>query len=323
MFSLVQLECFIAVAEELHFGAAATRMHMTQPPLSRQIQQLERALGVQLLDRTSRRVTLTEAGRVLLPNARRLIDLSAKTSADVQSVAAGQAGILTIAYTAMAGQSILPELVRRVSRELPGVSILLRELVSADQMDALDSGIVDVGLLRPLYDRAHISSQPLLEERFVLAVPAGSALAELPDPVFLRDLGDDALLMYSPGTARYLHDLLLTMLLASNVHPRISQYAGQISTLLALVSGGLGFTLVPASACRRAYPGVVFRAITDDDPSHSINRVRLEIAWNDESQNPLLAPVLLLAAELATADPENRNSTPSTDKVVDPEGLSR
>src|SRR5690349_13811233 len=108
MISLVQLECFIAVAEELHFGAAATRLKMTQPPLSRQIQQLERELSTRLFDRTSRRVALTQAGRALLPNARRLIDLAAKAVSDVRSVGEGAAGTVTIAYTAMAGQAVVP-----------------------------------------------------------------------------------------------------------------------------------------------------------------------------------------------------------------------
>ncbi|MGO3033462.1 MAG: LysR family transcriptional regulator, partial [Microbacterium gubbeenense] len=108
MISLVQLECFIAVAEELHFGAAASRLKMTQPPLSRQIQQLERELETQLFSRTSRRVELTQAGRALLPSARRLIDLAAKAVADVKSGGKGAAGPLTIADTARAGQAVIP-----------------------------------------------------------------------------------------------------------------------------------------------------------------------------------------------------------------------
>lgn len=319
MFSLVQLECFIAVAEELHFGAAAVRLRMTQPPLSRQIQQLEREMGVQLFERTSRRVVLTEAGRTLLPNARRLIDLSAKTTADVQSVSAGEAGTLTIAYTAMAGQSILPPLIRRAARELPGVSLMLRELVTSDQLDALEKGTVDVGLLRPLYDRAGIRSQPIREEPFIIAAPSGSRLAAESGPVLLRELGRHSLLMYSPGVSRYLHDLVLTLFVTSSVQPRISQYAGQVSTLLALVSAGLGFALVPESAQRVPYPGVIFRPIAHDDPSHDVNHVRLEIAWSEESQNPLVPPVLRIAEELAAGPLEGHPDDETPIVAVDAE----
>lgn len=292
MLSLVQLECFVAVAEELHFGQAAARLRMTQPPLSRQIQQLERELDTRLFERTSRRVQLTEAGRTLLPSARRIIDLAAKATADVRSVGHGASGTLTISYTAMAGQSVLPAFLRRAARELPGATLLLRELVTADQMEELEKGTVDVGLLRPIVERPGVSSRSVLDEKLVLAVPSDSRLAELADPIFLSDTSDQPLLMYSPGGARYFHDLLLSMFVRAGVHPRIVQYAGQVPALLALVSAGLGFTLVPESAQGLPIAGVTFRRLSPDDRSDDVNRVRLDVAWATESTNPLLPAAL-------------------------------
>jgi DNA-binding transcriptional LysR family regulator len=300
MISLVQLECFIAVAEELHFGAAAARLKMTQPPLSRQIQQLERELSTRLFDRTSRRVALTQAGRALLPNARRLIDLAAKAVSDVRSVEEGAAGTVTIAYTAMAGQSVVPDLLRRASTELPGVTLLLRELVSLDQMEELEKGTVDIGLTRPLLARPQISSRAVYRERLMVALPSASPLAQRGEPVKLIDLKDERLLMYSPSVARYFHDLLLSMFVASGVHPRIVQYAGQVPALLALVSAGIGFTLVPESAGRIAPDTVALLAISDTDPSSRVNRVELDIAWNSESPNPLVDRLLTLARDVGT-----------------------
>ncbi|MGO2469925.1 MAG: LysR family transcriptional regulator, partial [Microbacterium gubbeenense] len=183
MISLVQLECFIAVAEELHFGAAASRLKMTQPPLSRQIQQLERELETQLFARTSRRVELTQAGRALLPSARRLIDLAAKAVADVKSVGKGAAGTLTIAYTAMAGQAVIPQLMRGASTALPDVSLLLREMVTLEQVDAIEKGTVDVGLMRPLLSRPQLMSRPVYREKLVVATMSDSPLAQRDDPV--------------------------------------------------------------------------------------------------------------------------------------------
>lgn len=300
MFSLVQLECFVAVAEELHFGAAATRLKMTQPPLSRQIQQLERELGTRLFDRTSRRVALTQAGRALLPNARRLIDLAAKAVADVRSVGQGAAGTITIAYTAMAGQSVVPGLLRRASAELPGVTLLLRELVSLDQMEELEKGTVDIGLMRPILARPQISTRAVYQERLAVALPRDSALAQRGDePLKLIDLKDEQLLMYSPSGARYFHDLLLSMFVASGVHPHIVQYAGQIPALLALVSAGLGFTLVPESAARIAPATVVLRPISAQDPSSRVNSVELDVAWNAETHNPLVDRLLSLVDEVS------------------------
>ena len=140
MFSLPQLEAFVAVAEELHFGAAAERLNMTQPPLSRQIQMLEKKLGTQLFGRTSRKVELTAAGATLLPRARQILDMCIKTDLDVRRVSSGQAGAITVGYTAIAGQSALPLMLRRAAEGMPGVSFVLRELVSTDQMDGLVKG---------------------------------------------------------------------------------------------------------------------------------------------------------------------------------------
>ncbi|MEV8173228.1 LysR family transcriptional regulator [Microbacterium sp. NPDC079176] len=294
MISLVQLECFIAVAEELHFGAAATRLKMTQPPLSRQIQQLERELSTRLFDRTSRRVALTQAGRALLPNARRLIDLAAKAVSDVRSVGEGAAGTVTIAYTAMAGQAVVPDLLRRASAELPGVTLLLRELVSLDQVEELEKGTVDIGLMRPLLARPQISSRAVYRERLAVALPSDSALAQRAEPVKLIDLKDESLLMYSPSGARYFHDLLLSMFVASGVHPHIVQYAGQVPALLAMVSAGIGFTLVPQSAERISPDTVTMLPISEADPSSRVNSVELDIAWNSESHNPLVERLLNL-----------------------------
>ena len=299
MISLVQLECFIAVAEELHFGAAATRLKMTQPPLSRQIQQLERELSTRLFERTSRRVALTQAGRALLPNARRILDLAAKAVADVRSVGQGAAGTLTIAYTAMAGQAVVPDLLRRAAAELPGVSLLLRELVSLDQMEELDKGTVDIGLMRPLLARPQIHTRPIFRERLVVAAPSDSELGRREGPLRLIDLKDEPLLMYSPSVARYFHDLLLSMFVASGVHPSIVQYAGQVPALLALVSAGLGFTLVPESAGRIAPDTVALLPISPQDPSTRVNSVELDIAWNSETPNPLVERLLALVDEIA------------------------
>jgi DNA-binding transcriptional LysR family regulator len=300
MISLVQLECFIAVAEELHFGAAATRLKMTQPPLSRQIQQLERELATRLFDRTSRRVVLTQAGRALLPNARRIIDLAAKAVSDVRSVGQGAAGTITIAYTAMAGQAVVPDLLRRATSELPGVTLLLRELVSLDQVEELEKGTVDIGLMRPLLARPQIATRPVYRERLAVALPSDSQLAQRGDePLKLIDLKDEQLLMYSPSVARYFHDLLLSMFVASGVHPHIVQYAGQVPALLALVSAGLGFTLVPESAARIAPDEVTLVPISTADPSSRVNSVELDIAWNAETPNPLVERLLALVDEVA------------------------
>ena len=236
MFSLPQLEAFVAVAEELHFGAAAERLNMTQPPLSRQIQILEKKLGTSLFSRTSRKVELTAAGATLLPRARQILDMCIKTDMDVRRVSSGLAGTITVGYTAIAGQSALPMMLRRAAEGMPGVSFVLRELVSTDQMDGLVKGSVDIGLLRPIVARPGVVSRPLMQDRLVVALPEGSELlgSTRPadgQPLPLGSLDRRPLLMYSTKEARYFHDLVLRLFASAGAHANITQYASQVPAL--------------------------------------------------------------------------------------------
>jgi DNA-binding transcriptional LysR family regulator len=233
---LPQLEAFVAVAEELHFGAAAVRLNMTQPPLSRQIQMLEKKLGTQLFSRTSRKVELTPAGVMLLPRARQILDTCIKTELDVRRVSSGEAGSITVAYTAIAGQSALPQLLRRAAEDMPGVSFVLRELVSTDQMDGLVKGNVDIGLLRPIVARPGVVSRPLMKDHVVVALPAGSSMLGSMHvtegaPLPLGTLDRLPLLMYSTKEARYFHDLVLRLFASAGAHANVTQYASQIPAL--------------------------------------------------------------------------------------------
>lgn len=155
-------------------------------------------------------------------------------------------------------------------------------------------GTVDIGLMRPLLARPQISSRAVYRERLAVALPSDSALAQRAEPVKLIDLKDESLLMYSPSGARYFHDLLLSMFVASGVHPHIVQYAGQVPALLAMVSAGIGFTLVPQSAERISPDTVTLLPISEADPSSRVNSVELDIAWNSESHNPLVERLLNL-----------------------------
>jgi DNA-binding transcriptional LysR family regulator len=301
MYSLIQLECFVAVAEELHFGAAAERLGMTQPPLSRQIQLLERELETRLFTRTSRSVQLTAAGRSLLPDALRILDLVAASAVDVRRVASGAAGTLTIAYTATAAQSALPRLLRAADAHMPGVTLVLRELVSADQLDELSRGTVDLGLLRPISARPGIRIRSIMTERMIAAVPADHRIAALPGPVPIAALASERLLAYAPAEARYFHDLVLSLFAAAGATPTVAQYASQVPALLALVQAGLGVALLPESARRFAPEGVVFRNLENGPPLDTLNRVGLSAAWNDGNGNPALGPALDLLADLDPA----------------------
>src|SRR4051794_12498861 len=208
MFDLNQLRCFVTVAEELHFGRAAARLNMTQPPLSRQIQVLERIIDAPLLERTSRAVRLTPAGRSFLPEARRILKLAASASFTAKRIAAGKTGGIKIGFTAGAAYSFLPQLVTAMQRRIPDLELSLKELVSVDQLEALGSGEIDVGLLRPPVARPELDAIRVVAEPLVAAIPSGHGLAGRPS-LSLKDIDNQPFVMYAPYESRYFYDLLV------------------------------------------------------------------------------------------------------------------
>ncbi|MBY6412974.1 LysR family transcriptional regulator [Rhodococcus sp. BP-252] len=283
MFSLNRLTCFIAVAEELHFGRAAERLHMTQPPLSRQIQQLENEVGVQLIDRTSRSVTLTAAGVAFLPDARRIVHLAEGAVLTVRRVPTGDLGTVTVGFTGASAHAVLPQLLEKAREQLPDVKVVLREMVSAVQMESLAIGDIDLGLARPPLNRPGISSRPVLHESFVAALPESHPLAQH-DKLTIEEFDDQPIVMYSPVDARYFHELLISTFTVVGVTPRYVQYVTQVHTMLVLVRSGIGMALVPSSSRTMQPEGVVFRPI-DTTPKRP---VELHAAWRPDNENPAL-----------------------------------
>ncbi len=287
MFSLARLTCFIAVAEELHFGRAAERLHMTQPPLSRQIQQLESELGVQLVDRTSRSVTLTAAGTAFLPDARRIVRLSESAVLTVRRVPAGDLGTVIIGFTGASAHAVLPRLLASAREILPDVKLVLREMVSSAQIESLSGGELDLGLVRPIMTRPGISSRPIHHERLIAALPADHELVDA-EHLTIEDFDDRPVVMYSPVDARYFHELLISTFTIVGATPRYVQYVTQVHTMLVLVRSGLGMALVPESAATMHPEGVVFKEVTSvrDRP------VQMNAAWRPDNQNPALARLM-------------------------------
>lgn len=289
MFELSQLRCFVAVADELHFGRAALRLNMTQPPLSRQVQLLERILGVMLLDRTSRSVRLTPAGRTFLIEARRIIRLSESAALTIRKVASGETGRVAVGFTAASGYSFLPQLVHLGQSHFPNVNLTLREMVTGEQTEALLTGRIDLGLIRPPLTRPEFDKVRVMTEPLVAALPAGDPRLER-DCLNLSDFDALPMVMYAPEGAAYFHAMLTAMFDAAGVSPVYVQHMSQIHSILALVHARIGAALVPEAGMRLHFEDVEFRpvAITPARP------VELFVAWRRDNDNPSLKPLLAL-----------------------------
>ncbi|NAZ85959.1 LysR family transcriptional regulator [Kineococcus indalonis] len=284
--TLEQLRGFVAVAEELHFGRAAQRLRMTQPPLSRQVQKLERAVGAQLLERDNRRVVLTAAGAAFLADARRLLALAEAAPVTAQRVSAGARGVVRIGFTAASTYGPLGELLNALGRELPGVDLELRELVTRSQVEALRHDELDLGLARPPFEAAEFASRCLHREALLVALPRGHRLAALQRPVGARDLAGEPVVMHSPTRARYFYDLVVSSV---PVAPGdVVHTVEQVLTMLWLVQAGRGLAFVPASAARLGIEGVQYVPLATAEPEP----VELHLLWARSSRNPALRRAL-------------------------------
>ena len=287
MFTFDQLAGFIAVAEELHFGRAAERLNMTQPPLSRQIQKLEKSIGTELLERDNRKVQLTPAGIAFLDEAKRLMALANRAPITARRIATGRAGVLRVGFTAASGFSILGPLLEEIAAILPEVDIDLQELVTGEQIQGLLTGELDMGLARPPFDREVFDSHLLYRESMMLAVPAGHRLTELSRPVEDADLRDEPLIMHSPTQAAYFYDLVIRM--HDIQHGSVLHTVSQILTMVSLVAARRGVAFVPHSATLLAIKGVEFLPLagpSSEDP------VELHAIWNRKVANPALRRLL-------------------------------
>src|SRR5215203_4104583 len=209
MFSLTQLATFVAVAEELHYGRAAERLNMTQPPLSRRIQLLERELGVELFDRSQRAVRLTPAGRHFLADARRILRFSREAALSASRVPDGDVGTVTIGFTAVSPYSCLETVLTAARTKLPQVELNLREMVSGAQRAALLAGEFDLGLVRPPVGGPGVATAPLTRETLLAALPSGHALARQEADPDVTDFDGEPFVMYSPSEANYFYEILV------------------------------------------------------------------------------------------------------------------
>lgn len=274
--NLRRLECFVAVAEELHFGRAADRLRMAQPPLSQQISRLEKELGVELLRRSTRRVELTDAGTHYLDRARRILADVDDAGDEARLVAAGALGRVTVGCVGSVTYSLLPELARGLSDELPGIDFSFRgEMLVPDQVEALRSRAIDVALLRPPAAGSDLAVTVLRRERLVVALPGDHRFAGR-SRLAVRDLRDEPFIVHSGRRESAMSTALLSLSRDAGFSPRIRHEVGETSTLVTLVAGGLGVAMVPEPVSALQIGGVRYVRLSDREASSELAVARLE-----------------------------------------------
>ena len=279
---------FIAVAEELHFGRAALRLHMTQPPLTQAIANLEQQLGARLFDRTKRSVQLTATGEALLPQARELLARAQALPAQARAASKGEAGRLRLAFVSTVGFGLLPEWVKEFRVLHPQVEFELIEATGDLQLQALQRGEVDAGFMlhSPGFAPAGLEHLRIAREPLVLALPEQHALATARS-LSLKPVLEEPLVIFPRRIVPSLHDAIFAMYHHSGRMPRVSQEAIQMQTIVNLVSAGLGLAWVPDSVRQFQRPGVVYRQV-GGRPAARVPGCETTLAWPAAGRQPTL-----------------------------------
>lgn len=256
------LRYFVTTAEELHFTRAAKRLGIAQPPLSQQIQQLEREVGTQLFHRLSRGVELTEAGKSFWQDARAILDQIDRAKAAAQAVARGERGSIRIGFTSSASfNPFVPAVISEYRQKHRNVELSLGENTTSVLLEQLREGRLDFAFLRPaMGETGSMRTRLLFEEDMCVALPAPHPLVSSPK-IRLVALADESFIMYPRANGRALYDTIIAGCRNAGFSPNIGQEAPQMASTVNLVAAGIGVAIVPASMCQLQTQGVTYRPI--------------------------------------------------------------
>lgn len=292
---------FLAVAEEQHFGRAARRLDMSQPPLTEQIQALEQALKVKLFERSRRGTQLTPVGAAILPAVRKFADQLERLELAVREAVAGRSGVLTIGAISSAMVDVLPQLIERLKSDYPQLTVSVREIDSVEAIPALETGDIDLAFARLEGELgATIQSLPLEQDRLMVVMPRMHALAASPR-VRLASLAEEAFVMFSRRVSPVYFDSLVASCRSNGFSPRIVHEVRSVASQVAFVGCGQGIALVPASLRKLAPENVVFRPLKEN-----LNVVTTAVAWSTARENPLIQAIVTM---LGNTGPKRKTRT--------------
>ena len=297
--NLQRLRYFVAVAEELHFGRAADRLNMSQPPLSQQIRLLERELDTALFDRSTRRVSLTDAGAFLYPEAVRLLAEADSVDRLMDQRRHGQAGTLRVGFVDSAAYEVMPRALSEYRRRRPRVDYELHTMSSDEQVKALRAGRIDLGIGRAAADPERVEATLVMQEPLLVAAGTSHRLAATPG-AHLRDLDGEAIIGFDRRVSPSLHAVLAGMLGAEGVTYDPIIEATEYATILGFVAAGEGVAIVPASVRTFQPPGLAYVQLLEAWAS-----VPLLLITRAGEPLPLVAQALDVVSELYTPTPTN------------------
>jgi len=283
---LRRIQYFVAVAEEAHFGRAAERLQMAQPPLSQQIKALEAEMGVTLFRRTTRKVEITPAGERFLKRAREILAAVDDAVTEAEQVARGLLGRIAIGFTGSATYDLLPSLVRVLRADLPGIELdVYGEMLTPRQVVALEDGTLDLALLRPPVRSSAIDVRILRREPLIAVLPAQHPLADK-GPVRLADLADDTFITYPSHNRSVVYEAVIDACQHAGFVPAAMHEVAETSTLVSFVAAGLGVALVPASVRHLQITGACYLPLAG-----TTREVELALATRVNEPSPLVARV--------------------------------
>ncbi|NJL64294.1 MAG: LysR family transcriptional regulator [Methylacidiphilales bacterium] len=290
---LRHLRYFLAVAEELNFGRAAERLNITQPSLSRQIQNLEKELGILLFERNQRQIKLTANGQIFLTEVEQILLRFDQGIQIAKRASRGEIGQLIVGFQGSSVYDIIPMSIKAFRDRFPDVEVIMQPMETSQQVIAIAENNLDVGFVIPPITDANLKVEILLQEPLVLALPENHPLAaqsEIP----ITALANEPLILASRDRGCGLHEQIFDIYQSAGIHPNVVCAAREMQVMLGFVAAGIGISLLPSHVKNFQRTGVVYRVLTPEAPIAGLG-----IAWKSKNITPVLSTFLEIVRDIA------------------------